>query len=90
LNIAAALALGTAAITAVAIADAACDVADATLCATCAAEDGTIAVAEHDNQGGFRQDNLRDLTLFFRTLSGDFQIPDVVASFFRSHAGPSH
>jgi hypothetical protein len=38
-----ALALGTAAITAVAIADAACGAADATLCATCVAEDGTIA-----------------------------------------------
>jgi len=47
-------------------------------------------VARHDNQGGFRRDNLRDLTLLFRTLSGNFQIPDVVASFFRSHAGPSH
>jgi hypothetical protein len=47
-------------------------------------------VAEHDNQGGFRQNNLWDLALLFRALSGSFQIPDVVATFFRSHAGPSH
>jgi hypothetical protein len=49
-----------------------------------------IAVAEHDNQVGFRQDNLWDLALLFRALSGNFQITDVAASFFRSHAGASH
>jgi hypothetical protein len=51
---------------------------------------GRRGVARHDNRGGFRKDNLRDLAPIFPTLSGNFQIPGVFASFFRCHAGPSH
>ena len=49
-----------------------------------------MAVAEHDNQGGFRQDNLRDLTLFFRTLSGDIQFLMWLPHFFDLTQAPSH
>jgi hypothetical protein len=49
-----------------------------------------LSVARHDNRGGFRKDNLRDLAPIFLTLSGNFKIPGAFASFFRCHAGPSH